>query len=237
MPITKVSEELKAFIEKIDSKDFKPQNQDFKSSASLRKIKAYTDSQGVEVRFYQKPFGPFLKYEKRRLSEDGVLVLTSLSFVVLLEKGMKKIILHPRKYFELISKDKKRWLGEFIFICLHEIAHLEKETKKAVMIREGKGRVLECPYGETSCIWEEIEITKTIWELYNKLKIKKSQELFVRLFLRGIFIPAHQNCFEALENNTCSLRDLIKKNKYYKDYVKPLWEKAKAERIKSEQNP
>ncbi|PIQ92402.1 MAG: hypothetical protein COV69_02615 [Parcubacteria group bacterium CG11_big_fil_rev_8_21_14_0_20_39_14] len=237
MPITKVSEELKDFLEKIDSEEFMPSAKDFQVSVSLRKIKAYADSEGIEFRFYQKPFGPFLKYEERRLSKDGILALTSLSFVVLLDKGVRKIILHPKKYFELILKDKKRWLKEFIFINLHEIAHLEKETMKAAMIQEGKGEVIECPYGETSCIWEEIEITKNIQDLYKKLKIRNSKEFFIRLSLKGIFVPTHQNCFEALDNDVCPLKDLIKKDEYYQSYAEPLWNRVKVERIKSEQNP
>lgn len=233
MPISKVSDELKTFLEETSSF---PESI-LKISASLRKIKRYADSQGIEFRFYQRPSGPFLKYEERRLSEKGIFALTSLSFAVFSDKGVKKIVLHPKKYSELILEDKKRWLGEFVFICLHEIVHLQKAVIKAAMIQGGKGAIIECPYSETSCIEEEIETIKDIWKLYCELKIRKSKEDFTRFFLKGIFIPAHQNCFEAIDGDVCPLKDIIKKDKNYQNCIKPILDGIDAERIKPEQNP
>ncbi len=222
MPIVSVSEELKTFLNEITSEKYDFPKDVLRISVSLRKTKEYADSQGIELRVYQEPFGPLLRDEVKELAEKGRQRLPFLSIQIVSDGQKKNILLIPSKLLELLRQDKKKWLLGIIDTLLHEIAHIEEPDEEEHI------SIQECPYAGTSCLYEEVELLPRCWKLREVIGIRKLRKPFVSHFLRGIFSPVHLACFGALEDNTCPLKDLIEKNKYYRDYVKPIREKGRS---------
>ncbi len=233
MPIIELGGELTIFLRKLESGQFDFPIDVLKSSMSLKKIRKYADSQGIKLYVYRVPFGPFLQSEERDFLAKGTIRLSFKSISFALGGKETKIVLVPGRILDLLKEERKKYLPKLINTLLHEFAHLEKGEESGDV-----GDVIEeCLYVDISCIYEEIEAAGITWNLYEKLRIKKNRKVFILAFLQGIFSQVHKNCFDALQNETCPLKDLIKKDKYFQNCIKPMLDSINAERIKPEQNP
>lgn len=220
MPLAEFSP-VKAFLEKIDRAwSDKTVNDFFNSSVYLKKIKSYADAQEIEFLIYTE-MPEFFLSEKEKARERKIPTICCSVLIPASAGKIRKVVLVPLSFI-ILRKRRPGFLKHTILICLHEIAHIEENVSA---LTEGNVSILECPFGETSCLLEELKIGEKTWQLLKYLGIKIAERDFFDHLLKGITAPGfRENCLQALKDDRCSLREEFKKIKksWLFQHLKPL---------------
>jgi len=221
--ITEVSEEILDFLNGIDQEESeKTLNYLFNSSTYLKRIKAYAEIRGIEFMVFMS-WPNFLLTEEEKRTTNKLKFPTVCFFLAFLSPSgeTKKIIFLPSSFI-ILRKEKPGFLKWVVLTCLHEIAHAVHLEETQPWSQDREAKIIDCRFGKTSCLGEEIETGEEISRISKELKIRITKRELLRHWLAGITAHTlHDGCFWALRARRCLIQEKIEQSSFYRKYLKP----------------